>query len=443
MYRLQLPNYKYKISESNIELKYTSNPNASPFINHSFFMNLNELKKVIHKNQQDWYKYKIYTNPYEFIHTVVHNNITISKLNPVSRSFYKFIEMNKDFNILDSFKKKPINTLHIAEGPGGFIEAVLYKRKSLIYDDDITGITLISSDYGVPTWKSLKDKLKYYNKHVHLESFPQSTGDLYEPEHFEYAYVKYKHSRHLITADGGFDFSSDYENQETSMLRLLFTQFMYAVVCQKKGGTFIMKIFDVFKKATIELLFLINSFYEKVTIVKPKTSRYANSEKYIVCEGFKYNYVKSYYVCFHKLLIHMKKNKDLYLTQILNVKLSKMFIDRIQEINSTFGIIQMDIISKTILLFQQEYKENMIDHYKKNNTNKCIEWCNQYNIPYSHPILYKSFPFSRHNNFTYRKTKYNYQDSIVNPLNHIITPKTNNKIYKTNEIENVSSEDTL
>ena len=48
----------------------------------------------------------------------------------------------------------------------------------------------------------------------------------------------------IITGDGGFDFSIDYNKQEILAVRLIFTQIVYALHLQKKGGTFILKIFD-------------------------------------------------------------------------------------------------------------------------------------------------------------------------------------------------------
>ena len=47
------------------------------------------------------------------------------------------------------------------------------------------------------------------------------------------------------------------------------------------------KIFDIFTQATIDLLYLLSLLYEKVYIIKPNTSRIANSEKYVVCKKFK------------------------------------------------------------------------------------------------------------------------------------------------------------
>ena len=58
---------------------------------------------------------------------------------------------------------------------------------------------------------------------------------------------------------------------------------------QKKNGHFVLKLFDIFEDCTIDILYLLNTFYEKVIVMKPYTSRYANSEKYIICKHFKYD----------------------------------------------------------------------------------------------------------------------------------------------------------
>ena len=64
---------------------------------------------------------------------------------------------------------------------------------------------------------------------------------------------------------------------------------------QKKDGNFILKIFDCFMNHTINKILFFIFFYEKTYIVKPKTSRYANSEKYIVCLVDLYNSNSEFY----------------------------------------------------------------------------------------------------------------------------------------------------
>jgi 23S rRNA U2552 (ribose-2'-O)-methylase RlmE/FtsJ len=56
---------------------------------------------------------------------------------------------------------------------------------------------------------------------------------------------------------------------------------------QKKGGHFVLKVFDTFSSSMIELMYLLTYLYEEVSITKPLTSRPANSEKYILCTKFK------------------------------------------------------------------------------------------------------------------------------------------------------------
>ena len=85
---------------------------------------------------------------------------------------------------------------------------------------------------------------------------------------------------YIITGDGGFDFSADFNKQESTAFRLIFTKLYMRTVLQKLGGHFVLKIFDIFEDCIIDILYLLNTFYEKVIVMKPYTSRYANSEKY-------------------------------------------------------------------------------------------------------------------------------------------------------------------
>ena len=48
----------------------------------------------------------------------------------------------------------------------------------------------------------------------------------------------------IVTADGGFDFSVDFNKQEIMANKLIFCQICFAISMQKKGGIFILKIFD-------------------------------------------------------------------------------------------------------------------------------------------------------------------------------------------------------
>ena len=92
------------------------------------------------------------------------------------------------------------------------------------------------------------------NQNIHIERGADNTGNLYNPENYKYCLKKHGNSMHFITGDGGSDFTINYNHQESLALRLILTQVAYAVGMQAKGGTFVLKMFDLFSKASIDIL---------------------------------------------------------------------------------------------------------------------------------------------------------------------------------------------
>ena len=95
-----------------------------------------------------------------------------------------------------------------------------------------------------------------------------------------------KSSCSIVTADGGFDYTSDFE-QELSSYKLFYSDIMIALNIQAKEGTFICKLFDLFYYSTLQLIYILYLSYENISFIKPSTSRQSNSEKYIICKGFR------------------------------------------------------------------------------------------------------------------------------------------------------------
>ena len=150
---------------------------------------------------------------------------------------------------------------------------------------------------------------------------------------------------------------------------------------QKKGGCFILKIFDCFMQHTIDLLSILSSFYDKVYIVKPNTSRYANSEKYIVCKNFTYFQNSQYYYdIFYKPFCNMINNEDRYIKRFLNIDISLHFISKLQEYNAIFGQQQLENIYHTFTIIHNKSKMDKYQSNIRNNILKCINWCNKYGL---------------------------------------------------------------
>lgn len=358
-----------------------------PHINESVYRYLSSAKKQISLYSKQWDNIKKYTNPYEFIHTPIPMyNSSISSYKPLSRSYFKMIEIINIYNLFKHYSKTNLTSFHLAEGPGGFIEAFVNSRNNP--NDTYYGITLLNNNNDVPGWKKSIDFLKN-NKNIILEYGADGTGDLMNSVNLQYCNEKYENTIDIITADGGFDFSIDYNHQESVSLKLIFAQVSFAIAMQKIGGHFVLKMFDLFTKPSIDLLYILSSVYKKVIIVKPNTSRYANSEKYIICKHFQLTNRRPLLA---KLIdIHRFFEQNLmsnYISNILNIELPYIFINKLEEANTVLGQQQIENIITTIELLENNNKQNKLSVLKKTNIQKCINWCIKYHEPYHKNMKY-------------------------------------------------------
>lgn len=353
------------------------------FISETLHKYLISIKNQIDKYVDHWDIYKKYTNPYEYIHTLVpEKKMSVSKYKPLSRSFYKFIEICHTFDILPD-KDVEINSFHLAEGPGGFIEAIIHLHPNS--EDQYIGMTLQSSDVDIPGWKKSNDFLKK-NRNIILENGPKKNGDLFEIDNLRHCYAKYKNKFDIITGDGGFDFSINFDNQEEQSSKLIFAQILYALAMQKTGGCFIIKFFDTFTKISLDMLYILSTYYRSVNIIKPNTSRMANSEKYIVCE----NYVNTDYSVVEKFIngYEFFIDKANNINRLINIDLPYYFVNKIEDYNAILGQQQIENINTTInKIINRDTTDDNSKELISINVTKCVNWCNRHDIPVSSQFM--------------------------------------------------------
>jgi 23S rRNA U2552 (ribose-2'-O)-methylase RlmE/FtsJ len=376
----------HKIDNNDLKIQYTNSR-----INININKKINLLKKQISENNTEWDIYKKITNTYEYIATSFEKNtfsskkkrIYLSKKKPLSRAYYKMIEMIYFFDIFEEYKNSPIKTFHLAEGPGGFIEASLDYRNNI--NDIYYGMSIDSNVFlnnNIPGWKKSNYFLKN-NKNVKVNPF--KTGDLFDTDNIDLI-VKNKdfsHNFELVTGDGGFDFSIDYCKQEENAYNLLFSQLIYGLCLQKNNGTYILKIFDTFTISTVEIIYLLSNYYEEVNIFKPNTSRCGNSEKYVICRKFnmeKFKINKNKLIEIYKLIIKNKNGKNI---RILNFDLNYEFLSEFKLKNIIISIKQIKNINKTLNLINNRFNKKKVFELKKENIEKCIEWLKKHNIEYN------------------------------------------------------------
>jgi len=376
-----LPLVSCVINSVNLKVKFSDG--NKKFINKTLSKYLNQIKAKIDDCSEEWDNIKKYTNPYEYIHTSPPNSkFPICKLKPLSRAFFKFVEIANIFNIFAQYKRN-ITSFHLAEGPGGFIEAIQLLR--LNNEDKYYGMTLINNkNLNVPGWKKSQQFLQKH-PNVTIESGIDKTGNLYNPDNFKYCRDTYGNSMDIITGDGGFDFSIDFNKQEELAFRLILSQVAYAIALQRKGGTFILKFFDTFMKPSVDIIYILSAFYNNVHIVKPQTSRYANSEKYIVCMDFKYQNTAIISQKFHGIIsvLNNMNLKNISISTILDIPINQRFISHLEDTNAILGQQQMENILTTLRYIEnKERKGERLHQLSTKNIQKCITWCTKNSIPY-------------------------------------------------------------
>ena len=240
------------------------------------------LKAEIDKIQpvQIWDTAKKLTNPYEYIFLSLQKRThrSIASVIPLSRSYFKMIEL---WDLLKLPVEETFLTSHSAEGPGGFLEAILHqihpKKARMV------AMTLRSTEKTIPGWRKSAQFLSTY-PNVLITYGADNTGNLYSLENqAAFASTAKTHlgsSAMLYTADGGFDFSADFNAQETTVLRLLAAEGLCGLNSLQVGGTMILKLFDTKHAATLDLLWILSGCFEASAMTKPLTSRPANSERY-------------------------------------------------------------------------------------------------------------------------------------------------------------------
>ena len=126
------------------------------------------------------------------------------------------------------------------------------------------------------------------------------------------------------------------------------------------------------------MIYLLNQLYEEVYIYKPKTSRKANSEKYLVCKKFKgiNNVLMN---CLNKHIDKWDDSKIVF--DIPEIKISNEFYHQLYNYNEEYTKTQIEYIKLTINYVaerpnREDYKQ-IIQKQIKNS----VEWCQRYYIP--------------------------------------------------------------
>jgi 23S rRNA U2552 (ribose-2'-O)-methylase RlmE/FtsJ len=184
------------------------------------------------------------------------------------------------YNLLNQNKSQKLLFADICSGPGGFTEYIFWRSKQQSRPCRGWGITLKGNqDYELDSMVVKPTDFSPY--------YGDGTGDLYKLENLK-GFVKKvleesKGGVSLVAGDGGFSVVGDEEYVEEHSRQLILSQIVTMFSILKKEGNFVLKVFDLLTDFSIEMVYLLYLHFQKISIIKPLSSRSGNSERYLVC----------------------------------------------------------------------------------------------------------------------------------------------------------------
>ena len=379
---IQIPRQK-NIDNAIIDFKYSKTINDVSF-DTKIYNILNKYKKNIDDCYNYWDKMKSYSNLFELINYNSYtksNGGALTLYEPISRAYYKLWEMFCDFEILDD-SKRIYNYCALAEGPGGFVECFTNFRKKQFQGkyDNIYCISLVMNNIHVPDWNKIKKFMKSKQRDkIKILYGKDNTGNLYNLDNIIYLKENIPQKCELVTADGGFDYSIDFNKQEQLSYHLIFCEIVAALSILKKGGTFILKIFEIHTNLTVEFIYLLNNYFETVNIVKPYVSRPANSEKYLICKNFR-NISDSNLLQLYDIVNKWDNiKKGFFVNSIFSLRIPKFYKKIISMSNYYFTKKQIKNIINTLFLIKQKITKEKKNILIKKQVIYSLIWCEKYN----------------------------------------------------------------
>jgi 23S rRNA U2552 (ribose-2'-O)-methylase RlmE/FtsJ len=349
------------------------------------------------ENNENWDKMKKIGNPYELVYTTYNKrrkNDSISSYIPISRSYFKLWEIFHNFDLFKYFNvNNDLIFSHLAEGPGGFMEASYNYRSNIknknkkINNDIYYGITLKPTNDFIPDWNKIKKN--FNNKNNIIIEY----GNLYYLDDIK-KYINYFTDKkaHFVTADGGFDYSGNFNGQEINSCQIIYSECITALNILEVNGCFVCKVFDLFSVLMVQILYILSLSFEKVFIYKPDTSRPANSEKYLICMYYKNNLsdpVKNNLLKiideWNNITYTLTDNDSIILK---NIKIDNNFIKKLDEYNEKYMETQLFYLNNTIKLAENKIEKEQYYDIIQKQVSYAINWCIKYNIEINKNSIY-------------------------------------------------------
>lgn len=288
----------------------------------------------------------------------------------VTNAWMKMWELSEFIYIPPNFR-----SFHIAEAPGNFILALNHRIRS---EYPKTKWTWVANSYILP------GKNYIYDNYGLIKNYPDNwdfgadgSGDITSVENLR-AWNN-QENYDLLTSDVKYvpeviDFDEEEKINETVHLAHII-----ATLCTvRPEGRYILKHLTLFERNSLVMLQILNFFSRKMVLIKPETSRPANSEVYIT--GILKTQPDSEYKELLFTLLESPDYRQKYFDQFI---LDRKFIYNIYTSQCKLVDLQISEINRNIKLFHKyknhRYNEISYEMYpKRQKTAKA--WLEKYKI---------------------------------------------------------------
>ena len=336
----------YTLPKNNTKLEFefrvdTINP---PIISHTLIKSLNRIDSHIKNyNSSEVEEISKKINQYQYIfENVCDTSTPISKLKPQSNLYYELYDIFYSCNILDV---ELCSLLHM--GPN--CESTFFLLDTIKESTQISK-TSINFDY-----QSIISIIPCINPN------------------------------HCINLDKKFDLSifECLNDSDDTQINKLFAALYVICSSTNKNGSVVIKINELYCKATIDILFMLTNLFDKVCLIKPTPSNILTNEKYIVCKNFiGRSELDSYTKIIHPIALNILEKKC-PIVSILSNQMPTILLNKIEEFNAIYGQLQLEAKDQLINVINNKNKIDKLEVLKRNNIQKGITWCEKYQIPHN------------------------------------------------------------
>ncbi|XP_073835505.1 cap methyltransferase 1 [Musca autumnalis] len=287
-------------------------------------------------NEVDLRRARSRSNPFETIRSSIFQNRAAVKM--------ANIDSMLDFMFTNPKDKTGCRLLHdqellyfadICAGPGGFSEYILYRKS---WEAKGFGFTLKGpNDFKLDKFfaGSPESFDPYYGVNNDGDVYIEANQDSFN------TYIR-KHTPegvHFVMADGGFSVEGEENIQEILSKQLYLCQCLTALKILRSNGSFVCKLFDIFTPFSVGLIYLMYKCFDRISIIKPNSSRPANSERYLVCK-WKNDDTRNICQYLNHINNILNQNNDEDVLEIVATDLIKEdvdFYDYIKKSNDSIG----------------------------------------------------------------------------------------------------------